>query len=102
MVVVVTVNALIAETVDRTDGIANLDALQEVGIDQANDPNFISDEEISKKLSGTNKKLKEWLSNVNEGYILDRIYDVAMGMNLSVDKIKTLKEKMPNKDFIGE
>lgn len=80
----------------------NLDVMQGVGIDQQNDPHFISNEEIQKKLSGTAKKIKEWLGTIDEAYILDRIYDVAMGMNLSLDKIKILKEKMPNKEFIND
>ena len=80
----------------------NLDVMQGVGIDQQNDPHFISNEEIQKKLSGTTKKIKEWLGTIDEAYILDRVYDIAMGMNLSLDKIKILKEKMPNKEFIND
>lgn len=80
----------------------NIEAMQAAGIDQENDPNYITDEEIAKKLGGSAKKIREWLGTVNEGYILDRIYDVAMGMNLSIDKIKALKEKMPDKDFVGD
>lgn len=78
----------------------NTQVMQEIGIDQANDPNFITDEEIQKKLVGTVKKLKEWLATIEEGYILDRVYDVAVGMNLSMDKIKVLSERMPNKKFL--
>ena len=78
------------------------EAMRKVGIDQATDPNFISDEEIAKKLGGTVKKIKEWLGTVNEGYILDRIYDVAMTMNLSMDKLKVLQAKMPDKNILGE
>lgn len=78
----------------------NSEAMQELGIDQATDPHFIKDEEIQKKLSGTVKKVREWLATIDEEYILDRVYDVAMTMNLSMDKIKALKERMPNKDFL--
>lgn len=80
----------------------NIEVMQEAGIDQQNDPNFITDEEIQKKLSGTVKKMKEWLATIEEGYILDRIYDVAMNMNLSLDKVKALNEKMPEKKFLDE
>lgn len=80
----------------------NEDAMKKVGVNPETNPNIISDEEITKKLSGSAKKVREWLAGVNEGYLLDRIYDVAMGMNLSLDKVKALKEKMPGKDFIGE
>ena len=89
------------------DGILTVDkehveAMKEIGIDPETDPNFISDEEIRKKLSGTVKKLREWLETVDKGHILDRIYDVAISMNLSADKLKVLMEKMPEKDFLGE
>lgn len=80
----------------------NVQVMQEAGVDQENDPNFITDEEIQKKLNGTVKKIKEWLATVEEGYILDRIYDVAMNMNLSIDKIKALNEKMPEKKFLDD
>ena len=73
----------------------------ELGINPDEDVNFISNEEIQKKLSGTGKKLREWLATVEEGHTLDRVYDVAMGMNLNVDKIKILKEKMPDKEFLN-
>ena len=87
------------------DGILTVDekqipALQEVGIDPTTDPNFIKDDEIKKKLSSTTKKLREWLATVELGHILDRVYDIAMTMNLSVDKVKVLQEKMPDKEFV--
>lgn len=78
------------------------DAMLELGIDQATDPHFIKDEEIKKKLGGTVKKVREWLDTVEEEHILDRIYDVAKTMNLSVDKIKALQEKMPNRNFLDD
>lgn len=80
----------------------NIEVMQEAGIDQANDPNYITDEEIQKKLSGTVKKMKEWLATIEEGYIIDRIYDVAMNMNLSLDKVKALNEKMPDRKFLED
>lgn len=89
------------------DGILTVDdnqveAMQKIGIDPTTDPHFIKDEEIKKKLGGTAKKIREWLATVEEGYILDRVYDVAVSMNLSADKLKVLQEKMPNKNFIGD
>ena len=39
---------------------------------------------------------------MEEEHILDRIYDVAKTMNLSVDKIKALQEKMPNRNFLDD
>lgn len=72
----------------------------ELGINPDEDVNFVTNEEIQKKLSGTGKKLREWLATIEEGHTLDRVYDVAQGMNLNMDKVKILKEKMPDKEFL--
>lgn len=76
--------------------------LQEVGIAPETDPNFIDDEAIRKKLSMSAKKIEEWLQTVQEEYIRDRIYDIAMEMNLPLNKIKVLQAAMPKKTFIEE
>ena len=72
----------------------------ELGINPDEDVNFVTNEEIQKKLSGTGKKLREWLATIEEGHTLDRVYDVAQSMNLNMDKVKILKEKMPDKEFL--
>ena len=49
------------------------------------------------------KKIGEWLDTITEPFVLDRVYDVAMSMdNLTAPKLKVLKAKMPERDFIGE
>ena len=78
------------------------DVLAVNGIDVTTDPNFVDDEDIRKKLALSAKKLEEWLDTVEEGYILDRIYDVAMNENLNMTKLRILQKKMPDKNFIGE
>ena len=78
------------------------DVLAVNGIDVTTDPNFVDDEDIRKKLALSAKKLEEWLDTVEEGYILDRIYDVAMNENLNMTKLRILQKKMPEKNFIGE
>lgn len=75
---------------------------ESVGIDIKNDPNFIDDEDIRKKLGGTAKSIEKWLSTVNEEHILDRVFDVAQDMNLNMSKIKVLQAKMPNRNFLGD
>lgn len=65
-------------------------------------PQFADDEEIRKKLSATPKKLAEWLDTVNDPIVLDRIYEIAMTMDLTSQRIAKLKDKMPAKSFIGE
>lgn len=76
--------------------------MEGVGIDMNTDPNFIDDEDIRKKLSGTTKNVEKWLDDIHEEYILDRIYDIAKDMNLSMNKIKVLQAKMPSKNFLED
>ena len=72
------------------------------GIDVANDANFLDDTEIRKKLSLTPKKLGEWLNTDMASHTLDRIYDVAMSMDLPMTKLKLLNERMPDRNILGE
>lgn len=76
--------------------------LADMGIDVVNDPNFLDDEMIRKKLTQTPKKLGEWLDTVNSEHTMDRIYDVAMNMDLSMTRLKVLNEKMPDRNILGE
>ena len=99
------INYLASTSTLLQDGILTVDdehieSMKKVGIDPETDPNFIKDEEIKKKLAGTTKKLTEWLDTVEQGHILDRIYDIADSMNLSADKLRVLREKMPDKEFV--
>lgn len=74
----------------------------EAGIDTVNDPNFLSDEELEKKMSVSAKKLGEWLATIDSEHTLDRIYDIAMNMNLPMNKLKVLSEKMPDRNIFGD
>lgn len=76
--------------------------MQAIGIDPETNPAFITDEEIQKRLGGTPKKIGEWLETVKEPYILDRIYDNAVKMNLTMGKLKVLREHMPGRAFVDE
>ena len=76
--------------------------MESVGIDVNTDNNFVTDEDIRKKLAGTAKSIEKWLDEITEPYILDRIFDVAKDMNLNMSKIKVLQSKMPEKDFLSE
>lgn len=78
----------------------NNDLLMGIGINVAKEVNYCDEEDIRKKLSGTAKALGEWLDNIHEDYILDKIFDVAKEMNLPASKIKVLSAKMPNRDFL--
>ena len=64
--------------------------------------NFMSDEDIKKKLSGNANQLRKWLnSDEIKPYVLDKIAGIAKGMNLSLNKIQALQEKLPEYDFIN-
>ena len=46
-------------------------------------------------------QLKKWLDSTEaEPYVLDRICEIASGMNLSMNKIQVLKDKIPHFEFI--
>lgn len=75
--------------------------LEAVGVNPETDIGYMTDEEIKKKLSGTAKRLEEWLEEIEEEFILDRVYDVAMSMDLNLNKVKILQAKMPKKDFMN-
>lgn len=75
------------------------ETLQSSGVDPVNNPNYIDDADIRKILSGSQKKIAEWLNTINEEYILERVYDIANDMDLTAGKIKVLKAKMPDRDF---
>ena len=77
--------------------------MEEGGVFTEDLPNCVSDEEISKKLGGTAKKLDEWLKTITEGYVLERIYDKAITMNLPASKLRVLQDRMPGRNFlVGE
>lgn len=73
-----------------------------LGLD-ANDPTFSTDDDIRKHLAMSAKKIQEWLDQINEKFMLDRIYDIAMEMSdkMTAPKLKVLSTKMPDRDFIG-
>jgi len=72
-----------------------------IGLDMENNANFMSDEDIKKKLSGNANQLRKWLdSDSFKPYVMERIAELAKEMNLSANKLSVLKEKLPNYEFI--
>lgn len=76
--------------------------MESIGINVNDDVNFVDDDDIKKKLSGSAKSIEKWIADINESYILDRIFDVAKEMNLNMSKIKVLQTKMPSKNFLDD
>lgn len=74
---------------------------EDIGLNTEDNANFMSDEDIKKKLSTNANQLKKWLDSVDaEPYVLQRIAEIASGMNLSMNKIQILQDKIPNYEFI--
>lgn len=73
-----------------------------MGINMEDNANFMSDEDIKKKLSGNANQLRKWLNSDDiKPYVLERIANIAKGMNLSMNKLQVLQEKLPEYDFLG-
>ena len=74
-----------------------------MGIDMANNANFMSDEDIKKKLSGNANQLRKWLETekINPD-VMAQIAKIAKGMNLNMNKIQVLQEKLPGYDFMSK
>ncbi len=83
------------------DPVKKTEVIEMMGMEEHEAPQFMSEEEIKKKLNGTGKKIEEWLKEINDPVTLDNIAGIAKSMNLSANKIKILSEKMPEYDFIG-
>ena len=74
---------------------------EDIGLDTEDNANFMSDEDIKKKLSANANQLKKWLDSVQaEPYVLQKIAEIASGMNLSMNKVQLLKDKIPNFEFL--
>lgn len=85
----------------QVEGEKAEEVLENLGVEKENNANFMSDEDIKKKLSMNANQLKKWLDSTQaEPYVLNRIAEIASGMNLSMNKIQVLKDRIPNFEFI--
>ena len=74
-----------------------------MGIEMEDNANFMSDEDIKKKLSGNANQLRKWLESDDiKPYVMDKIAAIAKTMNLSLNKIQVLQDKLPEYDFINK
>lgn len=94
---------LIQKGILRLAGDKQKEVAETLGINMENNANFMSDDDIKKKLSGNANQLKKWLdsSDINPD-VLDKIARIAKGMNLAMSKIQILKDKVPNFEFFDD
>ena len=102
------IDYLMATSTPLRDGVLRLadekqkDLAATMGINMEDNAHFMSDEDIKKKLSGNANQLRKWLnSDEIKPYVMDKIATIAKGMNLSMNKIQVLQEKLPDYDFLG-
>ena len=85
------------------EGEKKTEVLESMGINAEDNANFMSDEDIKKKLAMNANQLRKWLNSTEaEPYVMNRIAEIAKTMNLNMNKIQVLKEKLPDYDFLKE
>jgi len=94
-------STLLQKGVLRVEGEEAEEVMETLGVVTENNANFMSDEDIKKKLSGNANQLKKWLDTTEaEPYVLHRIAEIASEMNLSMNKVQVLKDRIPDFEFI--
>lgn len=94
-------STLLQKGVLQVEGDQKEEVMESLGVITENNANFMSDEDIKKKLTMNANSLKKWLESTQaEPYVLNRIAEIASGMNLSMNKIQVLKDKIPGFEFI--
>lgn len=77
--------------------------LEDIGVYSDQDSNVhMNDEEIIAGLKKPLKQFEAWLEKIEDPEELHAIYLVGKGMDLPASKLKILKAKAPNKDWLNE
>lgn len=96
-------STLFQDGVLRLSGEKQKELADTMGINMEDNANFMSDDDIRKKLSGNANQLRKWLNSDDiKPYVLDRIAEIAKGMNLSMNKIQVLQERLPDYEFLNK
>jgi len=93
-------STLLQRGILRVEGEQKEEVLEQMGVKEEDNANFMSDEDIKKKLSGNANQLRKWLDGDIEPFVLAKIAEIADGMNLSANKLQVLRAKIPNHDFL--
>lgn len=95
-------STLLRDGVLRLAGDKQKELTDTLGINTEDNANFMSDENIRKKLSGNVNQLRKWLnSDEIKPYVLDKIATIAKDMNLSMNKLQVLRDKLPDFEFLA-
>lgn len=95
-------STLLRDGVLRLAGDKQKELTDTLGINTEDNANFMSDEDIRKKLSGNANQLRKWLnSDEIKPYVLDKIATIAKDMNLSMNKLQVLRDKLPDFEFLA-
>lgn len=97
----ISISTLFQDGVLQVEGEKQKEVAESIGVNMENNANFMSDEDIKKKLSGNANQLRKWLDTTEmQPYVLDKVAEIAKGMNLSLNKIQILQEKLPDYEFL--
>lgn len=97
------ISTLLQDGVLRLAGDKQKELADAMGIELENNAHFMSDEDIRKKLSGNANQLRKWLDTGEiHPYVLDKIATIAKDMNLNMNKIQVLQEKIPEFEFLDK
>ena len=96
-------STILQKGVLRIEGEEKKEVLESMGVKEEDNANFMSDEDIKKKLSMNANQLKKWLnSDEIEPYVLDKIANIAKDMNLSMSKIQVIQDRIPDFEFLDK
>lgn len=85
---------------ERQLQLGDRDLAVELGFIKGPENKPLDEAEIRKQLGQSATKLRQWLDGIDEPYLLDAVFEIAMTMELSSSKLKALQEKMPDREFL--
>ncbi len=82
----------------RVEADAEEEVLEQIGISKDDNPNFMTDDEIKKKLAMGAPKVKAWLADIEDKLFLSRVGEIAKEMDIPASKMNVVAAKVPNLD----
>lgn len=82
----------------RVETAEEPEVLENLGINKDEEPNFMDDIDIKKKLALSVNKLGAWLDTIEDKVLLHRIADIAKENDIPASKMKLIAAKVPEVD----